>query len=125
MALGGCAAALVLVGLGVLALMLKAGDVVRWSLGQVRAEIVRTLPDDLPGADRQRLAAAFEAVDERLEGGDLDPLAFRGLQQELLRFARLGRAPTVQEVEALADALERFAGTAPAAGVVPAPAAQE
>jgi hypothetical protein len=113
MALAGCAAVLVLVGLGVLALMLKAGDLVRWSLGQVRSEIVRALPDNLPAAQRQRLAAAFAAVDERLESGELDALAFQDLQRQLMRFARMGRAPTEEEVVALAAALERFAGIEP------------
>jgi hypothetical protein len=113
MALAGCAAALVLVGLGVLALMLKAGDLVRWSLGQVRSEIVRALPEDLPAAHRQRLAAAFETVDQHLEQGELNALAFQDLQRELMRFARLGRPPTEEEVVALAAALERFAGVEP------------
>lgn len=110
MALAGCAVALLLLGLGVLALMLKARDVVAWSLERVRVEIEQTLPDDLPAIERQRLAAAFDAVQQRLDRGELDAVAFQALQKQLLYFASLGRAPTREEVSELAAALERFAG---------------
>lgn len=113
MAVAGCAVALLLVGLGVLTLMLKARDVVSWSLGKVRTEIERTLPDSLPAAERERLGRAFDAVRERIEQKDLDAVAFQGLQVQLLHVAGLGRAPTAKEVAELSAALERFAGLEP------------
>jgi hypothetical protein len=115
MALAGCAVLTLLLGLGVLTLMLKARDVVAWSLGRVRVEIERVLPDDLPAVERERLATAFAAVDARLERGELDATAFQALQRELLHFATLGRAPTRAEIAALAESLERFAGAPPGA----------
>lgn len=111
MALAGCAAVLLLLGLGVLSLMLKGREVVSWSLGRVRIEIVDTLPEDLPRSQRERLGLAFDAAQRRLESGDLDPVAFQELQAQLLRFAGLGRPPTHEEVGELSSALERFAGT--------------
>ncbi len=110
MALIGCAVAILLIGLGVLTLMMKASDIVGWSLTQIRGEIERTLPDDLPAEESARLGRAFDAVTERLDSGELDALAFQELQTELMRFARLGRAPTREEVADLSAALERFAG---------------
>ena len=115
MALSGCAVLMLLVGLGVLTLMLKARDVVAWSLERVRVEIERTLPYDLPVAERERLAAGFAAVDARLERGELDAAGFQALQRQLLHFATLGRAPTRDEIAELAAALERFAGVTPVA----------
>lgn len=109
MTLAGCGLVVLVVGLGVLTMLLKASDLVAWSLKRIRVEVERTLPDDLPAVERERLDAAFDAATARIVGGDLDPVAFQALQAELLRFARRGRTPTVEEVRDLAQALESFA----------------
>ncbi len=110
MALAGCAVVVLLIGLGVLTLMMKAGDIVDWSLTQIRGEIERALPADLPAAQADRLGRAFDAASDRLGSGELDALAFQDLQKQLLVFARLGRTPTSEEIDELTVALERFAG---------------
>lgn len=110
MALAGCAVVLLLIGLGVLTLMLKARDVVAWSLGRVQVEIERVLPDDLAPAERRRLETAFDAAERHLEEGELDAPAFQDLQRQLLFFAGLQREPTSEEIAELAAALEQFAG---------------
>ena len=110
MGLAGCGLVALVLGLAFLTMILKATDLVAWSLTRIRAEVERTLPADLPPADRERLDAAFDAALARIEGGDLDPVAFQALQAELLRFARRGTAPSVEEVRSLTEALEAFAG---------------
>jgi len=109
MVFAGCGLVALVLGLGVLTMILKATDLVAWSLSRIRVEVERTLPEDLPRIERQRLGAAFDAATQRIEGGDLDPIAFQALQGELLRFARLSRPPTVEEVRVLVEALEAFA----------------
>jgi hypothetical protein len=109
MAFAGCGLLALVIGLGVLTMIIKANDLVGWSLKQIRSEVERTLPDDLPAADRQRLGAAFDAALERIDSGAMDPVAFQALQTELLRFARRTETPTADDVRDLAEALEAFA----------------
>ncbi len=112
MALAGCAVLALVLGLGVLTMILKATDLVGWSLSRIRIEIERVLPSDLPPADRERLDTAFDTALDQIERGELDPVAFQVLQTELLRFARRSELPTVEEVRDLIRALEEFAGLA-------------
>ena len=108
MAFAGCGLLVLLLGLGVLTMILKATDLVAWSLSRIRVEVERTLPEDLPNVDSERLGAAFDAALRRIESGELDPVAFQSLQAELMRVARRSRTPTVDEVRSLAEALETF-----------------
>lgn len=110
----GCTAAAILVGSSVVVLMLEARNLVVWSLKSVRAEVEETLPKELPAADRQRLDRAFAGALGRLREGELDPQAFKRLQGALLDFARSADSPSRDDVQALIEALERFA-----AGAVP------
>jgi hypothetical protein len=110
MALAGCALVVLILGLGVLTMILKATDLVGWSLSRSRVEVEHVLPSDLPAADRERLDSAFDAALDQIDRGELDPIAFQTLQTELLRFARRTEPPTVEDVRALIRALESFAG---------------
>ncbi|MDX1645034.1 MAG: hypothetical protein R3244_11815 [Thermoanaerobaculia bacterium] len=112
MAAIGCAAAAILVGVALLAMMLKARELVVWSLSNVRTEIEQRLPDDLPETERARLSSAFEGVLEKLRSEDLDAEEFRRLQAALLEFARRREVPDREQVRRLAEELEQFVGGA-------------
>ncbi len=114
MALIGCGAAAILVGVALLAMMLKARDLVVWSLSNVRTEIEERLPDDLPETERARLSSAFDAVLDKLRSEDLDAEEFRRLQAALLEFARRREVPDREQVRRLTEELERFARAADA-----------
>lgn len=116
MALIGCAAAAILVGITLIAMMLKARDLVVWSLSNVRSQIEERVPEDLPEAQRARLSSAFDAALDRLRSHDLEPAEFRHLQAALLEFARLSEEPERDDVRRLTEELERFADPAGEAG---------
>lgn len=115
MLLVGCAAVAILVGVVLVAMMLKARDLVVWSLDNVRTQVEESLPADLPEVERERLARAFDATLERLHDGELDADDFGALQSALLDFARLGESVGREDVRELSRSLESFASDSPAA----------
>lgn len=110
----GCALTVVLLGLLLLGLLWKAGDLMpalfRWSLEQFEQQVTGNLPADLSEAERQRLADAFDAAAAAVEEGSADAAALQRLQGRLLDVARAGRL-TRDEVLELAGALEAVAGS--------------
>lgn len=119
MLLMGCAAVAILVGVVLVAMMLKARDLVVWSLDNVRTQVEESLPADLPEVERERLARAFDATLERLRDGELDADDFGALQSALLDFARLGESVGREDVRELIQSLESFASDSPAAPEAP------
>ncbi|MFQ5350688.1 MAG: hypothetical protein ACE5EG_09625 [Thermoanaerobaculia bacterium] len=109
----GCAVAVVVLGLLLLVLLWKAGDLMpalfRWSLEQFEQQVADNLPTDLSEAERQRLADAFDAAAVAVEEGTADAAALQRLQGELLEVARAGELSRAQVLD-LAEALEAVAG---------------
>ncbi len=110
----GCAAAVVLAGVLLLVLLVKAGEwmpaLFAWSLDQFEQQVTGNLPDDVDAAERRRLAAAFDAAAEAVADGTADPEALRRLQTILFEVARAGGELTRDQVLELAAALEAVAG---------------
>ena len=121
----GCALVVVLLGLLLLGFLWKARDLMpalfRWSLDQFEQQVAANLPPDLPEADRQRLADAFDAAAASVEDGSADAAGLQRLQGKLLETARAGRL-TREQVLDLTEALEAVAGQrAPPAAPEPQP----
>ncbi len=114
----GCTAVLILLALGLLVIVWKAGDLVRWSLGQYRETVIEHLPDDVTAADRERLEAAFDAALEALTSGRADPAGLQDLQRAMSATGRRIQNLSRDDVLELTRALERVAG-----GGEPAPEA--
>jgi len=118
----GCGILLLLIGIGLVAFLVKGEAVMRhllaWSLDSVESQIMSALPDDLSGPERQRLQHAFDAAEASVRASkSLDVKALQTLQPQLLDVSRsLGKGKlTRQQCLQLAQALEKLAGleTAP------------
>ena len=125
----GCAVTAVLLGLLLLGLLWKAGDLMpalfRWSLDTFERQVAGRLPADLGEAERQRLADAFDRVVAAVEDGTADPAALQRLQPKLLEVARSRELDREQVLE-LIEALEAVAGErAPPAPAEPLPESGE
>ena len=121
---GGCGRP-VLVGCGVVAavlgivgivLVIKAKDVLAWTMGKLQEQVVAALPADLHEEERARLERAFAAAMSNIRAGKIEPPALKALQTQLTRAAE--KAPkkelTRDDVLDLLSALERVGGLLPA-----------
>ena len=117
----GCVVIVVLLGLLLLGALWKAKELMpalfRWSLDQFEQQISANLPKELSEAERERLAAAFDAAAAAVENGTADPAALQRLQGRLLDVARSGRL-TRDEVLGLIEGLEGVAAERPPPPVV-------
>ncbi len=108
----GCTALLIVLALGLLVVVWKAGDLVRWSLGQYRETVIEHLPDDVTSAERERLDAAFEAAIAAVTSGRADAAGLQDLQRSMTATGRKIQSLTREDVLELTRALERVAGAA-------------
>lgn len=104
----GCGLAAVLVLAAALLFVIKAHDILRWTIEAMRPEVERRLPEDLTRAERQRLDLAFQRAADRAESGRLDPQALQRVQRQFIALAgeeELSR----EELDGFVEALEAFA----------------
>jgi hypothetical protein len=124
----GCGVVLVVLGiLGVL-FVVKAKDLLVWSLERAKTGITANLPADVTDADRQRFEAAFAAAASNIRAGKMDPAALQRLQRRLMQAVQKPQGQlTREEFLALTSAFEQLGGIArpveetPAAEPAPAP----
>jgi len=112
----GCGVVIVLLGLAAIVFIVKAPDLFAWGLGSLREGIVAKLPDDLTDAERARLDRGFDAVAERVKGGEaVEPPALKALQRQLVSATEKANAGelTRDDVLDLLSALERVGGLLP------------
>ena len=125
----GCGVVLVVLGiLGVL-FVVKAKDLLVWSLERAKTGITANLPADVTDADRERFEAAFAAAASNIKAGKMDPAALQRLQRRLMQAVQKPQGQlTREEFLALTSAFEQLGGIArpveepPAAEPAPAPA---
>ena len=72
-ALIGCGVVFLLLGIAGLVFVLKAKNLLVWSLEKVRAGNAANLPADATAADRERFNAAFVAAKARIEEASSTP----------------------------------------------------
>lgn len=107
----GCGVLIVLLGIAAAVFVIKAKDLFGWAMARFEEEVVRMLPDDLTGEERQRLDAAFDAALAAWDAGEADPVALQRLQEELWHtVSRSDGKLTREQVVNLTRALERVAG---------------
>lgn len=87
--------------------------VMNWSLQKMEQGLMAQLPKDLPAADRERLEAAFAAVRQKVESGEVSAEELQPINFKILEISRRGNL-TREDVLELTEALEKAAaGKAP------------
>jgi hypothetical protein len=123
-ALIGCGVVFLLLGVAGLVFVMKARDLLVWSLDRTRAGVLANLADDVPAADRERFDAAYAAATTRIRDGKIDSSALQGLQGQLMRAIENPREKVSREkFLALTEALEKVGGIEPPAAPSAAPPA--
>lgn len=113
-ALIGCGVVFLLLGIAGLVFVMKARDLLIWSLDRTRAGVLANLADDVPAADRERFDAAYAAATARIRDGKIDSSALQGLQGQLMRAIENPREKVSREkFLALTEALEKVGGIEP------------
>ena len=127
--LGGCGIVLVLLGLAAIVFIIRAKDLLVWSLGKVKAAVEQNLPADVTEADRERFDVAFAAATRAIRAGRMHAEPLQELQAELLRVVQKPKgALTREDYLRLTRALERVGGVGPEeeeAPAAPSPPASE
>ena len=120
-ALIGCGVVFLLLGIAGLVFVLKAKNLLVWSLEKVEQGIAENLPPDATAADRDRFNAAFLAAKARIEEGRIDPAALQALQRELMQAVQQPKGQlTRRQLLELTVALEQVGGVAPPVEETPA-----
>lgn len=114
----GCGALIVLLGISVLVMVVKAKDLFAWAMGQLQAQVVSALPPEMTPEERSRLEKAFSVSVEKVRAGTFDAAKLQSLQGTLQHAASEAGAHRLTRDEALKllNDLEAFAGIAPTEG---------
>ena len=114
----GCGVVFLLLGIAGLVFVMKARELLVWSLDRTRAGVLANLADEVTPEDRQRFDAAYAAATTRIRDGKIDASALQGLQGQLMKAIENPRERVSRDkLLALTEALEKVGGVAP-----PAPA---
>jgi hypothetical protein len=123
-ALIGCGVVFLLLGVAGLVFVMKARDLLIWSLDRTRTGVLANLADDVPATDLERFDAAYAAATTRIRDGKIDSTALQGLQSQLMRAIENPREKVSREkFLALVEALEKVGGIEPPAAPGEAPVA--
>jgi hypothetical protein len=115
----GCGVLLVLLGIVTVLFVLNASKVASWLYTRLEEQVVAELPKDLPEADRQRLAEAFDKVRGAIQDGTVDVGKIQQAQGKMTEMVRHPDAVTAADVRELTALLEAAAGERPAAEEAP------
>jgi hypothetical protein len=110
----GCGIVLVLLGVAAIVFIIRAKDLLVWSLGKVKAAVEQNLPPDVTAADRERFDVAFAAAGRAIRAGRAQPKPLQELQGELLRVIQKQKGElTRDDLVRLTEVLERVGGIGP------------
>jgi hypothetical protein len=133
----GCGVLLALLGVAAIVFVVKAKDLLAWTMGELRTQVTAALPPEVTVEERARLQRGFDAAVEKIKRGEVEMPALKALQLQLTNAAE--KAPRGQlshdDVLDLLSALERVGGllqpdgepapeappAAPPAGAAPPP----
>jgi hypothetical protein len=117
----GCGVVLVLLGIAGVIFVVKAKDLLVWSLEKAKGGITANLPPDVTAADRERFETAFAAAAGNIKAGKMDPAALQRLQRRLMETVQKPQGQvTREEFLDLTRAFEELGGLAPPAVAEPA-----
>jgi hypothetical protein len=111
----GCGVVLVLLVAGMVAVMLSAPALLRWSLHYAEASLASRLPADTTAAERQRLHQAFEAAGRTKVTDQPGLTRLQAAQRLIIRLSSTSGPLTHPQVRELTESLEAVAGRAPPA----------
>src|SRR5688572_9503596 len=119
----GCGVVLVLLGIAGVLFVVKAKDLLVWSLEKAKGGITAKLAPDVTAADRERFETAFAAAASNIRAGKMDPAALQRLQRRLMQAVDpQGGQVAREEFLDLIRAFEELGGLAPPAPeAVPTP----
>jgi hypothetical protein len=110
----GCGVVLVLLGIAGVVFVVKAKDLLVWSLEKAKGGITAKLAPEVTEADRERFETAFAAAASNIKAGKMDPAALQRLQRRLMETVQKPQGQvTREEFLALTSAFEQLGGLAP------------
>lgn len=114
----GCGVLAVLIGIAAVVFVVKARDLLSWTLEKLEVQVVAALPEEVTADERRRLERGFDAAIARINAGEIEPPALSALQRQLQQAAEKAprRTLTREDVLDLLSALERVGGLLPAEG---------
>lgn len=122
----GCAALFVLLGIGMVALVVKAPDLMAWFFERWEEQVMAKLPEDATPAEKERLHKAFEAAIAALRSKQIDAAKLKPVQLQMTEILEMGNSRLSREdMLRLTVALENLGGIAPPEADAPSPAPSE
>ena len=124
----GCGGIVVLLGIAAIVFVIKAKDLLAWTMRELEQQVVAAWPADASADERARLDRGFAAALDKIKQGDVEPPALFALQRQLSKAAEKSqqRKLTRDDVLDLLSALERVGGLlTPDSDELPAPPAAE
>lgn len=118
LALVGCGALLLLLGVGAVIVAMQGERVVHWLFGIMESSILEKAPADVTAAERERFQRAFDAAVTKATTGPGDPVLLQKLQTALVEtsqrpITRQAFVDLTQRLEGLAAPVRDEEETAP------------
>jgi hypothetical protein len=116
----GCAALIVLLGVGMAVFVVKLPTFMAWLFTQWEGQIMTRLPEDATAAEKERLHQAFAAAVTALRSRPFDPAKLKPVQLQMTEILEMGNSRLSREdMLRLTVALENLGGIAPKAEAPP------
>jgi hypothetical protein len=114
----GCGILTVVLAIAVVVFLMKATSILAYAMEKLEQQVLANLPAEVGDAERERLAAGFDAARARIRSGRLDPERLQSLQALLIDAAGKAEKKTLDraDVAALTASLEEFAAAEPEDG---------
>jgi hypothetical protein len=108
----GCGAVIVLLGIAAIVFVVKAKDLLAWTMRELEKQVVADWPADATAEERARLDRGFAAALAKIQEGQVEPPALFALQRQLTKAADKAakKSLTRDDVLDLLSGLERVGG---------------
>ncbi len=108
----GCGAVVVLLGIAAIIFVVKAKDLLAWTMRELEQQVIAAWPADATAEERARLDRGFAAALDKIQNGQVEPPALFALQRQLTKAADKAAKKTLtrDDVLDLLSGLERVGG---------------
>jgi len=108
----GCGGVVILLGIAAIVFVVKAKDLLAWTMRELEQQVVAAWPADATAEERIRLDRGFAAALDKIKQGEVEPPALFALQRQLAKAADKSQKKqlTRDDVLDLLSALERVGG---------------